>query len=195
MQDSYSLDELKLKIAEAERADSRATSIVLLREYVRRTDDVGYYRYLLAENLRSIGNPIEALQHFGRVANVPPDRQCLLQLSLAELYAALGDRDSAERHFGLAIDHSVGETDARVCFARFLAGSGRVLEAISALKPARALLGDQTEVCMLLGNYCRALGDYESAIAYFAEAHRMSAGCGSEEMMDVQRALDLTRGM
>jgi tetratricopeptide (TPR) repeat protein len=185
--DTDFLLQLRQKVEEANASDHPAAVVELLSEYMKLDRDDVRFRYICGDNLRSVGRPQEALAVFNDIdlAHVPEPRRYLIDLSVAQIYDDLGQFQPAEDRYRRAIQLRPDSTVPWIFLAGFLARRGRVKEAADVLRNAVAASGDLDEVHENLGNYARALGDYDIAKEHYLKSLDLSPGDP-----DVTRALD-----
>ena len=118
----------------AEKAGLNSVAIQLLLKYVNATANHSFPRFLLSQCYLAVGNLVEALRHLDQVTHFPEDHSSDLLMLRAKIFEELGDYTRSEVFHLQAIEGDGTVFEPRIEYARFLAGCGRLDEALTAIE-------------------------------------------------------------
>jgi tetratricopeptide (TPR) repeat protein len=126
-----------------------------------------------AQTLFKLGRLDEARAETQNALQAEGDYRPALNL-LANVLAALGDREGAERAYRRLIALQAGDPIAHYNLALLLQEGGRLDEAMAGYRTALALRPAFPEALVNLGNALKARGRHDEALAQYAEAVRQN---------------------
>lgn len=191
------LDDL-LRLAEAaDKNNLPAAAVEYFKAALQSTSKPPSWVMLrLADNLRLIGRLDEARTKLREVADVPPDKEWLVNLHRGQVEYDAGNFQAAAYCYETALEQRPTSTVPYAHLACAYSAMGQHPRAIDVLREGLKAHGDRDEIYLNLGYAYRSIGQYRLAQQAFQSALEITPGYpeAKDALRDMNAVLNQNRG-